>query len=298
MTLPASGAIGFADVNTEIDPAASTTLRTLNDTVVRTIFQKTTDLSTIALSDGYNKSYVIPSTSAILTSGSSFTLPRTSGPKISILAIGGGGGGGGGSGRTRWSGYYIGGTGGGSGAAAYALDVAVTPGQTITYSIGGGGGGGASRDGVYGSAGRNGDAGGTTTVSVNGTVVCQAGPGGGGELTPGSNPGSAGSVYVGSNALDSTAGGLGRNNVYPEWGGAGGVGARGYTINVGPSSIGSIIGYGSYGTESQEASSTSGTVYGAGGTGGGAKQSDRGGSNARIASTAGTQGAVFLWWYV
>jgi len=297
MTLPASGAISTADVNAEIYGSASTAQVTLNDTVVRTIFQKYTAQSTIAMNDGYGKAYTIPSTSAILTSGNSYTLPRTSGPKINILAIAGGGGGGGGSGRTYWSGYTVGGGGGGSGGAAVALNVAVTPGQTITYSIGGGGSAGNPRDGGYGNAGTYGGTGGTTSVYVNSSVVCRSTGGGGGALTPDNSPGGGGGVSVGSAAIASTAGEYGRDSVYVEGGGAGGYGARGYTIDTSKTSIGNIIAYGGYGSEGENQAGGTGTVYGGGGTGGGSTQSDRH-YPIRDNAGAGGAGAVFIWWFI
>jgi hypothetical protein len=296
MTLPASGAISTADVNAEIYGSASSAQVTLNDTVVRTIFQKYTAQSTIAMNDGYGKAYTIPSSSAILTGGSSFTLPRTSGPKINILAIGGGGGGGGGSGRTYWSGYTVGAGGGGSGGAAYALNVTVTPGQTITYSIGGGGGAGSPRNGRY-SSGAGGGSGGTTTVYVNGSAVCQATGGGGAAVTPDNSPGTAGGISIGSTAITSTTGEYGRDSVYTEGGGAGGYGARGYRIDTGQTSIGNIITYGDYGSEGENQAGGTGTVYGGGGTGGGSTQSDRH-NPVRDNAGAGGAGAVFIWWFL
>jgi hypothetical protein len=300
MTLPASGPISFADINQEIYGSASTTQVSLGDAVVRTIFQDAG--GEIDMNKGYNKTYVIAGNSGVIQGGSSYTLPRTSGTKINVLAIGGGGGGGGGSGRTNWSGFSVGAGGGGSGGAAYATNVTVTPGQSVTFTIGGGAGGGAANAGNYGG-GSNGGTGGTTTIYVNGNPVAQATGGGGTtqayQFYPavlaqyGAGPGGA---SIGSNALSGTAGLDGQQSVYVESGGRGGAGGRGYTINTGATSIGSIIGYGSYGSEGENQPGGTGTTYGGGGTGGGTVQSDRHYA-VRQNPGGGSTGAVFIWWF-
>jgi hypothetical protein len=293
MTLPASGAISFSDVNTEI-LASATAQISLNDSLVRTTFGQTS--GSVDMNTGHGKSYVIAGNSGVITSGSSYTLPARSGPKINVIAIAGGGGGGGGSGRTYWSGFTTGGGGGGSGGAAYATNVTVTPGQTVTFSIGGNGGAGAYNMGSYAPYGSDGGSGGTTTVYVNGNAVAQATGGGGGSKAPTPNPGGGGGISVGSNALSSIAGGYGEDSVYTEGGGRGGTGAAGYTINTSQTNIGSIIGYGSYGSEGENQAGGTGTVYGAGGTGGGTVQSDRH-NYARMFAGAGSAGAVYIWWF-
>ena len=92
MTLPVSGAISFADVNLEIYGTASTAAVSLNDSVVRNIFKIAS--GAIDMNSGKGKAYTIAGNSGVLTGGSSFTLPRTSGLSINVLAIAGGGGGG------------------------------------------------------------------------------------------------------------------------------------------------------------------------------------------------------------
>jgi len=111
-------------------------------------------MSMIQLLMTEGKPYVIPANSGIITSGSSYTLPVTTGTSIKVLAIAGGAGGGGGSGRSSFAGFFDGAGGGGAGGNAYAT-VSVTPGQVITFSIGGAGGAGTSRDGIY-TGGSNG----------------------------------------------------------------------------------------------------------------------------------------------
>lgn len=291
MTLPVSGAISFADINQEIYGSASTATVTLNDSVVRNIFTQSS--GTVDMNTGHGKAYTIPGNSGILTSGSSFTLPRTSGLKVNVIAIGGGGGGGGGSGRTSYSGYFTGGGGGGSGGDAYATNIPVTPGQSISISIGGGGAGGATRDGIY-SGGSYGSGGGGTSVTINGTTYTAAGGGGGAANAPSGTHGSAGGVSAGSQLTSPSDG-----QDAPGGTTAGGPGARGFFINttVG-TTVGSILSYGSYGvgyTQGSGGYSTTGTGYGAGGTGGGCSQSDVYNYN-NMFSAPGAGGAVFIWW--
>lgn len=294
MTLPASGAISFADINTEIYGSASTATVSLNDSVVRNILRVPS--GQIDMNTGHNKAYTIPGNSGVLTGGSSYTLPRTSGKTINVLAIAGGGGGGGGSGRTYWSGFTTGAGGGGSGGAAYATNVPVTPGQSVTFSIGGSGSAGDYNMGSYAPYGSAGGGGGYTTIYVNGSAVAQATPGGGGAESPTPNPGGGGGASIGSVALSSTDGGYGADSYYTEGGGRGGIGARGFTITTGQTSIGNIIGYGNYGSEGENQAGGTGTVYGAGGTGGGTVQSDRHPAD-RMFAGPGSAGAVYLWWY-
>ena len=99
---------------------------------------------------GQNGNIIIPGNSGIITSGSSYTLPYTTGMTVNIITIGGGAGGGGGSGRSSYSGYFTGGGGGGAGGNGYASSVSVLPGQTLTFSIGAAGGAGNATDGIYG----------------------------------------------------------------------------------------------------------------------------------------------------
>jgi len=291
MTLPASGPISLSQVNTELQLSSTATI-SLNDTNVRTLFGVPS--GAISMSNGYGKSYVIPGNSGILTSGSSFTLPSTSGASINVLAIGGGGGGGGGSGRTSFAGFFTGGGGGGAGGNAYAVSIPVTPGQTISFSIGGAGGAGTARDGIY-TSGANGGTGGDTSITVNSTLMAYSYGGSGGAVSPNATGGLSGGTGAGSPLLVASNGGTAASGAT-----TGGYGARGYAIDttVG-TSIGYILSFGSFGTISGSAGSgippTPGTIYGAGGGGGGCAQSDaQPGGN--INPNAGTNGAVFIWW--
>jgi len=242
---------------------------------------------------GFNGNLQVPGNSGILTAGTSYTLPATSGATINILVIAPGGGGGGGSGRTSFAGYFTGGGGGGSGGNAYVLGVLVVPGQTITYSLGSGGTAGTFRDGIY-SSGSNGGAGGSTTASVNGSTVVAASGGGGGLVAPNATGGAAGGVVTGTQLLAPNAGGTAVSSAT-----TGGVGSKGFNINTTVGTVlGSLLSYGSDGTTTAAGSSTSntaGTGYGAGGSGGGCSQSDEQ-PYSNIFSNAGLGGAVFIWW--
>lgn len=257
----------------------------------------TTFGSATARGYGYSAGSLIAGNSGILTSGSSYTLPLTSGTFINILVIGAGAGGGGGSGRIpTWSGYSTGGGGGGAGGNAYALNVPVVPGQTISYSIGSAGSAGDSRNGIY-SSGSGGGSGGTTSVTVASVLKAAATGGSGGAVSPGGGGGSAGSASTGTQLLSPTAGSTALTDTY-----TGGNGGNGYTINTTVGlSLASILtlgsaGYGGVGY-SGGVNATS-VAYGGGGGGGGCAQTDRcfEWNCSGVYPAAGAAGAVFIWW--
>ena len=255
---------------------------------------------------GNGNSVIVPGNSGILTSGSVFTLPITSGTRINVLAIGGGGGGGGGSGRTSSYGYYTGGGSGGAGGNGYALNVNVQPRSNVVYLISPGASGGAARDGIF-SSGSNGDnAAQYGAVGVGSTNILTVSGGAGGINSPSGYGGGNGSVQTGTQLLTPTTG----NNAGGYWitifgvprfvgNTVGGLGAKGYVINTTVGlPLASILTYGDTGTAGGENSGqfpASGTIYGAGGTGGGCSQSDVYNAN-NINSSSGTTGAVFIWW--
>lgn len=292
MTLQASGAISLNDVNLELARSSGASIN-MNEYWVRFMAKNGTVSSgtSISMSELYGKSYIIAGNSGILTSGTSYTLPLTTGPYINVLVIGGGGGGGGGTARDGGhDGYNTGGAGGASGGNAYALSVAITPGQTISYSIGSAGSAGGARDGVF-SSGASGSSGGTSSVTVDSVVVAQASGGAGGGVSPDGSASTAGGASTGTLALAVTNGSA---SSYL----SGGAGAKGFTIDntVGLSSISSLIGYGSAGATrgfNATTAAESGTIYGAGGGGGGVNQAN---DNAGYSPAAGTTGAVFIWW--
>ena len=296
MTLPVvpPGPLSMSQIDTELQQGA-TTLITLNDTNVRTLAGVTTPASQISFTNFSGKAYTVAGNSGILTGGSSYTLPSTSGLTIKILLISGGGGGGGGTGRnSSQSGYDTGGGGGGSGGNGYAT-VSVTPGQSLTFSIGGAGSAGNPNNGNYGG-GSDGTAGGATSVTINGTTYTCSG-GGGGQLSGNFNApygGAAGGTTGSGYALSPAAGSSAPYNTR-----VAGAGGRGYNISttIG-NSLSSIITAGTNGytsTGGASGPSTTGVTYGVGGGGGGSCQSDETRNGAQYAAN-GSQGAVFIWW--
>ena len=238
----------------------------------------------------YGTSYVIANNSGVLTTGSSYTLPSTSGTTIKIICIGGGGGGGGGSSRP----INVTGAGGGGADIRYAT-ATVTAGGTVTYSIGAAGAQGGPRDGPF-SGGASGGPGGTTSVSIGASVVVTAPGGGGGEVarldsTP-STGGYAGSGGTGTQILTPNAG---SNGNVTGGVGSGGASARGYSINttVGATTVASYGAVGAGGIGQSNSSGQTGTTYGGGGGGGG----NNGTNNlAGMNPAPGATGIVFIYW--
>ena len=132
-----------------------------------------------------------PSTYSQITASGTFTVPAGITVLRWVAMLGGGGGGG-----------YGQGGGGGSGGVMFLQNVAVTPGQTFTVTIGPGGAGGTSGSPV----GTNG------TATYFGATYAGGGGGGGGSVnsTSAGNTGGAGSGAAG--AAQDTAGTLGSGN--------------------------------------------------------------------------------------
>lgn len=181
-----------------------------------------------------------------------FTVPAGC-TSISAVCIGGGGGGAGSDGQPRNQGN----TGGGGGALAYGT-IPVTPGETLTVTVGSGGNAGANGGGAGGT-------GGDTTISRGATVLIRGGGGGGGTYR-GTAGGSAGTrTYDAS--VTSTGGGDG---------GAGGTCSTAGGSNVGASGGGGAGGYsaaggvgGNGGASGAVATAGSASTGGGGGGGGG-----------------------------
>jgi len=104
MALPSAGnSISISQVNTEL-AASSNTSRNMNNTNLRTLFQKTTAGSQIKMSDGSGKSFVFATGGTKTTSGlytihtfassDSFVVNYGS-INVDFLIVSGGGGGGG-----------------------------------------------------------------------------------------------------------------------------------------------------------------------------------------------------------
>lgn len=262
MTLPASGAISLANVNTELGVASNTT-RSLNDAAVRSLFGKASGV--ISMSDGYGKSNAWRatitthqqqmnlvawatangwngSTAAEITiaNGVYIYSDNTAVPALTMGSFPGG--------LTLIVNGYIMGKGGDGGAVysdntgnvisyaptaggiALSLSGPITIDATVGYIAGGGGGGGAS--GTTNSAivcSGGGGAGGGAGGSITGYNQCPSG-GGGGIGSAGGNGTGGGNTYIAG-----AGGGGGR--ILP---GAGGAGAPA------PSGL-SVYGYGGYG---------------------------------------------------
>ena len=208
------------------------------------------------------------------SSSGTYTVP-TGVTSIQYLVVGGGGGGGGAT-----SGASNGGSGGGAGGMLYGT-MSVTPGQTISYSVGAGGTGGTSSGGAAG-AGNNSTFGSLTAVGGGyGIQSGSAATGGSG----GSGGGSAGGGTAGSGTSgQGNNGGVGGSSATGGGGGAGAVGG------ISPS--GQVGGAGGAGL-----TWINGTTYAGGGGGGGYDSAGSGGSggggaggNSGTAGTANTGG--------
>lgn len=189
------------------------------------------------------------------TANTSWTVP-TGVNEVEVLVVAGGGGGGGtaGGGQTPSG-------GGGGGGVLYRPNFAVSPGSTVTVTVGAGGAGAAASNGVSGSKGGN---------SAFGTLEANGGGGGGGS-SAGSDGGSGGGGRNGAGGSGTTGQGYsgafaaGSTNPAGGGGGAGGPGQRGDT--QGSAVLGVIGGHGGPGLPS----AITGTLkyYGGGGGGGG-----------------------------
>jgi len=212
------------------------------------------------------------------TSGSgTFSVP-TGVSAVQVLVVAGGGGGG-----TRNAGPGSGGTDGGSGGGAGGLVDApsypVSPGGSVSWSVGGGGsGGGPGQD--------PGDNGGNSTF---GTITAIGG--GGGSAGPGNQPGRPGGSGGGAGGGGGSPGSGGSGTQGPSGGGTGYGNPGGPNPNQAPytgSGGGGAGGTGPIGGNGRQAPGGSGRSYsisgssvayaGGGGGGGGAPSLTRGGN--------------------
>ena len=172
----------------------------------------------------YALSLTLPTAGAVFTTNNfpsdtySWTVPDRV-TSVSILAIGSGAGGGAGSGGASR------GTGGGGGGISWINDVAVTPGETLTVTVGRYGAGGLAPSDPPGATG-NGTDGHLSKVERSSTVLIQANGGtkgmgdqsangqgglGGTDLDASYGGGSAGNgLNPGSNTYDGAGGDVGR----------------------------------------------------------------------------------------
>ncbi|HMK46865.1 MAG TPA: hypothetical protein VK436_09585 [Methanocella sp.] len=148
-----------------------------------------------------------------------FTVPAGL-TSLNVTLIGGGGGGGGGNYGASMYQYGGSGGGGGSGYMTTKTNLAVTPGQAITVTVGAGGAGGAP---VYSGNGNGGGTGGTSSFGMANTA---SGGGGGSGGADSKDTGGTGLGGVGGTGYNNgTAGGNGPSS---SAGGAGGAGYLGY----------------------------------------------------------------------
>ena len=190
------------NVNQELGRASPYTQTvSLNDSNVRSLFQKTTAGSAISMSDGWGKSNATPASQAEWWNQSyntTWTVP-VGVTSVCIVTINGGNGG-----------YAQGGGDGGN--LSYKNNVSVTPGESLTIVVGAGGSGGLN----------SGGSGGVSSVSRSGTQLCgnttydYQGVGGGG-VTYGGGGGAGGyaasgqAATGGSGGSESSDGGNGGN---------------------------------------------------------------------------------------
>jgi len=221
-------------------------------------------------SDGNNyfvfeisNSYIIPRNTVVFASSGSWTVPQGV-TKILVSGCAGGGGGGGGGASNSTSGGAGSGGGGGAGQFVIKQAISVTPGSTITITIGSGGSGGSGGAPNGGSGGNGGNGGNTTLVTGSTTLLSlSAGAGGGGG---GSAGGAAGLGYPsGSFGPDGAAfagtGGMGASSPFGGGGGSG-RGAGGGSAGL------DGAGGGGYGSGGGGGGCAYGTTTGTGGAGG------------------------------
>ena len=188
----------------------------------------------------------------VFTSNGTFTIPSGI-TAVKVTVVGGGGGGG------SFDGCTGGGSGGGAGAAAIKYLTGLTPGNTLSVTVG--------------ALGTIGASGGTSSVASGTqsiTTISATGGGGGGAIVPGS-------------------GGAASNGDINSGGGSGGQGGNSNAGNTGGASM-----FGSGGGPVNGSSTvTAATAYGAGGGGGGNLSGYS--TNGRIGGS-GAVGIVFFEW--
>jgi hypothetical protein len=202
---------------------------------------------------------IVPSTVQFTSVGTTTWTPPTGVYSVEYLVVGGGGGAG--------NGYDNAGGGGGGAGMVLAGNVAVTPGQSYTVTVGAGGAGGAdARTNNPGLPGNN---------SVFGSITALGGGQGLGSRTGGA----VGAAQIGSSTAATGGAGAG--------GGAGGLGGGGAT-GAGSANSGASGGAGGAGQASTIIGSS--VTYGVGGAGGSAGAPTTDGANGTANRGNGGQG--------
>lgn len=216
-----------------------------------------------------------------------------------VYAYGSGGGGGGGGGGGRATGSGGGGGAGGGGALPNLIPLTVTPGETITITIGAGGAHGSGGSAGGGNGG-DGVAGGDSVFDGNvGTISFPGGAGGqGGRGSVAGNAGGvAGSITwwnnpAGNGGTTSVAGSAGTRSAFSSGGSGGATTNGGGGGGGGGASLGAPANGGA-GGNGPGAGGNAGANTAAGGGGGGARGNS--GGSAAIGGDGGS-GQITLYW--
>lgn len=169
------------------------------------------------------------------TGNGTFTIPSGI-TQVKVTIVGGGGGGAGSAGGNA-------GSGGGGGGTAIVWLTGLTPGNTITVTVGGGGGGGA------GGGANNGNPGNASSISSGSQTITTVtgGAGGAGTAGAGNNGGAGGSTTNATIGISGQAGTLSLG-----------------TINIAGSGGDSLLGLGA---AASNGGGSAGTGFGSGGAG-------------------------------
>lgn len=217
-------------------------------------FLSTNGSATLSWATASGSSSSIP-TMQIFTASGTFTIPAGI-TKVKVTVVGGGGGSGGASQGSAMTG------GGGGGGTSIQTLTGLTPGNTVTVTVGAGGSAGAN-------SGTDGGNGGTSSFGANASAT-------GGLKSTGSTTNYTGTV--------GGAGGIGSSGDINFAGGAGGTAAGRYSsgAQIGGQGGSSFLGGGGVATIS--AAGTAGRVYGGG----------AGGASGIFAGAAGAAGIVIV----
>lgn len=228
MTLPASGSISLAQVNTELGLSSSASIN-LGQAGVRSLFGKAS--GAIALGDGYGKANVTPT--------------------VEYLVVAGGGAGNEG--------------GGGAGGYRTATGYAVTAGSPITVTVGAGGnhiGNNSGSNSVFGTITSIGGGHGGGNYAGGDPVV--GGSGGGGHSSYGAGAaGTAGQGNAGSGLLATGTGGGGAGSAA-----SGNTRGAGASSSISGSAVTYAAGGDNFAPSTTPGSGGSNSFYSAGGTDG------------------------------